>query len=244
MIPRILIIDDEEAIRFFAADSLTTAGWEVYEADSGEAALELLSRVSCDIIFLDLRMEGMGGLETLRRIKAGWPETDTVIMTAFPTLDSAIEAVRQEVSDYLRKPCSSQDMLDSVQRILKRRTTQSSERFQAAVRSKGISSLVQTGELVIDRDARRALLANQTLSLTPTEYEILAVLGKTLGQPVSLEQLVVEGLNYAPNDAQARETLRVHVSRLRQKVGAEYILTVRGGGYALAYFPPNTPPGS
>jgi DNA-binding response OmpR family regulator len=90
MKPRVLIVDDEEAIRFFAMESLTAAGWDVYEVDSGEMALQVLAQTSCNIVFLDLRMEGMDGLETMRGIKNRWPDTNIILMTAYATLEPAI----------------------------------------------------------------------------------------------------------------------------------------------------------
>ncbi len=105
MAGRILIVDDEEAVRFFAADGLAQAGWEVDEAGSGEAALALLENISCDVILLDLRMAGMDGLTVMRQVKEHWPETMIIIMTAYASIDSAIEAVRQGAFDYLQKPC-------------------------------------------------------------------------------------------------------------------------------------------
>lgn len=250
MKPRVLIVDDEEAIRFFAVESLTAAGWEVYEADSGRAALQVLAKTPCGIVFLDLRMEGMDGLETMREIKNLWPDTSIIIMTAYATLDSAIQAVRQGAFDYLRKPCSSKDILACASRVLvqQAKLDQKQEIGSTAEvttvgppgQKKRSLQSVQTGHLLIDLAGRRVLLGGDPVSLTPTEYELLHILAKTAGRPVSLEKLVEEGLNYPPTDNQAKETLRVHISRLRQKVGPHYILTVRGGGYVLAHLPPET----
>lgn len=245
MKPRILIVDDEEAIRFFAMESLAAAGWDVCEADSGEMALQVLAKIPCGIVFLDLRMEGMDGLETMRQIKHRWPDTSIIVMTAYATLDSAIEAVRQGAFDYLRKPCSSRDILACANRVLAQLDRKLAIDYAAEVETASEADQkrrslrpIFTGQLVIDLAGRRVLLTGDPVSLTPTEYELLHILARTPGRPVSLEKLVVEGLNYSATDNQARETLRVHISRLRQKVGPGYILTVRGGGYALAHLPP------
>ncbi len=244
---KILIVDDEESIRFFAADSLVRAGWQVYEADSGEAALEMMAEMPCEVVFLDLRMGGIDGMETMRRIKARWPETGIIIMTAYATLDSAIEAVRQGALDYLRKPCSVSELLSSASRALNRQMESNQNSFAAPLAQTAATAgspdspepavTVRTGDLLIDFNARRVLLDGQAVSLTPTEYELLELLARSIGQPVFLEQLVADGLNYSPSDTQAKETLRVHISRLRQKIGDGYVLTVRGG-YVLAYLNP------
>ena len=99
-------------------------------------------------------------------------------------------------------------------------------------------SNVQSGALTIDLGSHTVSLAGQPIPLTPTEYGLLEILVETPGQPISLTRLIEDGLGYDPRDPQAQETLRVHISRLRRKLEAKYILTVRGGGYALANIPP------
>ena len=242
---KILIVDDEEAVRFFTADGLSRAGWQVYEADSGEKALSIMKETPCDVMLLDLRMAGMDGLVVMRQTKERWPETMIIIMTAYASIDSAIEAVRQGAFDYLRKPCSVDDIITCAnqalaekekldrQRQLARRTN---AKPTAAAESVS-GNKFQTGALEINLGSHTVSLAGRPISLTPTEYGLLEILAQAPGQPTSLKRLIEEGLGYDPNDPQAQETLRVHVSRLRRKLDSRYILTVRGGGYALANIP-------
>jgi two-component system response regulator MprA len=242
---KILIVDDEEAVRFFTADGLSRAGWQVYEADSGEKALSIMEETPCDVMLLDLRMAGMDGLVVMRQTKERWPETMIIIMTAYASIDSAIEAVRQGAFDYLRKPCSVDDIITCAnqalaekekldrQRQLARRTN---AKPTAAAESVS-GNKFQTGALEINLGSHTVSLAGRPISLTPTEYGLLEILAQAPGQPTSLKRLIEEGLGYDPNDPQAQETLRVHVSRLRRKLDSRYILTVRGGGYALANIP-------
>jgi DNA-binding response OmpR family regulator len=242
---KILIVDDEEAVRFFTADGLSRAGWQVYEADSGEAALVIMEETPCDVMLLDLRMTGMDGLEVMRQAKEHWPETMIIIMTAYASIDSAIEAVRQGAFDYLRKPCSVDDIIVCADQALaekekldhQRQLTRQTDAKPVTVAESVSGNKVQTGALEIDLGSHTVSLAGQLISLTPTEYGLLEILAQAPGQPASLKQLIEDGLGYDPNDPQAQETLRVHVSRLRRKLDARYILTVRGGGYALANIP-------
>ena len=118
MAGKALIVDDEEAVRFFAASSLTQIGWQVDEAGSGETALTLLEKNPVDILFLDLHMTGIDGLTLMRRVRERWPEIKIIIITAYPSLDSAIEAVHFGAFDYLRKPCSFDDIITSAKRAL------------------------------------------------------------------------------------------------------------------------------
>jgi DNA-binding response OmpR family regulator len=245
MSSKILIVDDEEAVRFFTADGLSRAGWQVYEADSGETALGIMEETPCDVILLDLRMTGMDGLEVMRHTKDRWPETMIIIMTAYASIDSAIEAVRQGAFDYLRKPCSVDDIITCANQALtekekldhQRQLARRTDAEPVAVAESVSDNKVQSGALEIDLGSHTVSLAGQPISLTPTEYGLLEILALAPGQPTSLKQLIEDGLGYDPNDPQAQETLRVHISRLRRKLDSRYILTVRGGGYALANIP-------
>jgi DNA-binding response OmpR family regulator len=249
---RILVVDDELAIRFFVSDCLSREGWLVDEADSGEAALDALKDATYDVMLLDLRMAGVDGLAVMRQAKERWSDTVIVVMTAYATLESAIEAVRLGAFDYLVKPCDADDIVSSVNRALEKKSRDrqrlglgeaAANENKSAVSPPSIASeavepaadkSIQTGELIINLRSRHVSLANQPLALTPTEFELLAILTGNLGQPVSLERLIQAGLGYDGHDPQAVESLRVHISRLRRKLGANYILTVRGGGYMLA----------
>jgi DNA-binding response OmpR family regulator len=242
MSSKILIVDDEEAVRFFIADALSRAGWQVQEADTGEAALAALSEQLFDVMLLDLRMPGMGGLTVMRQAKERWPEVMIIIMTAYASLDSAIEAVRQGAFDYLRKPCSVDDIMSCVNRAMAKKEIHS-RRVEAlpedtAFAPATASGLIHSGTLKIDLGSHTVLLNGKQILLTPTEYGLLEILAESLGQPISLQQLIEDGLGYDSTDPQAQETLRVHISRLRRKLESKYVLTVRGGGYALANIPP------
>jgi two-component system response regulator MprA len=240
MVGKILIVDDEEAVRFFIADGLKRVGWQVYEADSGETALEMLVTLPCDVVLLDLRMGGVDGVTVMRQIKERWPQTMVIIMTAYATIDSAIEAVRQGAFDYLRKPCDVTDIIACVRQALLKKEQLASRPPTAVEGAEEVapSAVIQSGPLAIDFGARTVILAGKLVSLTPTEFSLLEILARSPGQPIPLGQLITDGLAYDPDDPQAQETLRVHISRLRRKLSARYILTVRGGGYALANFSP------
>jgi two-component system KDP operon response regulator KdpE len=243
---RILIVDDEEAIRFFMADSLVDRGWQVDDTDSGESALVILADTAYDVILLDLRMPGIGGLAVMHEVKQQWPDTQIIIMTGYASIDSAIEAVRHGAFDYLRKPCSTREVIDSVEGALMAKRISDEQRRLAGlanISADGVPSVANsrrqicTGDLLIDLKARTVSRREQPVALTPTEYELLAMMAQPPGQVVLLGRLIEEGLGYDASDAQAQETLRVHVSRLRNKIGARYILTVRGGGYMLVEIP-------
>lgn len=251
MSDKILIVDDEKAVRFFVAAGLTRAGWQVDQADSGEAALALLKITSYDVILLDLRMVGIDGVTVMRQAKEYWPETMVIILTAYATVDSAIEAVRQGAYDYLRKPCDVSEIVACANRALleKKDRVRQGQMLDQPETISGVEAKpqlnptpgVQTGTLFIDFTAHTALLAGQFIFLTPTEFKLLEILAKALGQPVSLDRLVQEGLGYDSHDPQLYETVRVHISNLRSKLGGDYIRTLRGSGYILIHLPATSP---
>ncbi|WP_428262535.1 sigma-54-dependent transcriptional regulator [Haliangium sp.] len=104
---RVLIVDDEEGIRSFVAECLEMDGHEVEEAASGEQALERLRRGRFELVFTDLRMPGMSGLELLEAVHAEQPEVEFVMLTAFGNVETAVQAMKLGAFDYLQKPVSS-----------------------------------------------------------------------------------------------------------------------------------------
>lgn len=237
---KVLIVDDEEGIRLFLSDELRQAGYRVEEADSAENALSLLEKDCYDVLLLDLRLGGMDGVRLMRQVKESWPKTEIIILTAFATIDSAVEAVRYNAFDYLRKPCNANEVVRSVGAAWEQK--QAAERQPASGDAEPFwntsDTVVRTGQLLLDYGARRVTLAGRPLSFTPTEYELLFLLGRSLGRPVSLEKLIREGLGYDPDEPGNQDTIRVYISRLRRKLGPNYILTTRIGGYMLAKLPP------
>lgn len=116
----ILVVDDEAAIRYSVSKTLQRVGYVVREAASGEEALEMLKGNWFDVVLTDIRMPGIDGVELVRRIKDTDPDTVVILMTAYPNLGTAVEALRLGAHDYLIKPSSSQDIRASVARGVER----------------------------------------------------------------------------------------------------------------------------
>ncbi|RLF48057.1 MAG: hypothetical protein DRN29_00725 [Thermoplasmata archaeon] len=112
MIRRILFVDDDESILDAAKTALEVYGYEVEVASSGEECLEKLEGV--DMVFLDIKMPGMDGIETLREIKKKKPSLPVVMITAYATVDTAIEAMKRGASDYIRKPFNIEELEKSI----------------------------------------------------------------------------------------------------------------------------------
>jgi DNA-binding NtrC family response regulator len=108
----ILIVDDDEVVRRSYLRSLESTSCNVEAASSGEEALQRMEQSPVDVVLLDMRMPGQDGMSVLRIIKQKWPESEVVIITGYPTVDSAKEAVRLGAYDYLAKPIGPQDVIN------------------------------------------------------------------------------------------------------------------------------------
>ncbi|SKA63563.1 sigma-54-dependent transcriptional regulator [Desulfobaculum bizertense] len=108
--PRVLVVDDEPALRLLVGAVLRDAGWHVMEADSAERALELLPDAGPDAILLDMRMPGMDGLEALGAIRTAIPGVPVVMLTAYGTVGSAVDAMKKGAFDYLTKPADNEEL--------------------------------------------------------------------------------------------------------------------------------------
>ena len=118
---RVLIVDDNEVFRRPLQRTLEAAGYEVVAAPSGEDALDVLDRSTVDLVLTDRRLPGMDGVHLTKRIKARHPALPIVVMTAYGTVESAVEARRYGADDYLEKPFETPDLLLALQRALEPR---------------------------------------------------------------------------------------------------------------------------
>lgn len=100
----ILVVDDEVNIRGALITMLEKRGYLVHGASSAEEALDALDGAEAELVITDLKMPGIGGMELLRRVKERWPDTEVVVMTAYGSIDTAVEAMRRGAYDYLMKP--------------------------------------------------------------------------------------------------------------------------------------------
>jgi DNA-binding response OmpR family regulator len=253
LIPRILVVDDELAMRASLQEILELEGFQVSQAESGEEALQILGDGTVDLMLLDLKMKGMDGLETIEGAKQLSPETVIIMLTAHGTLESAIGAMRHGAFDYLLKPAAVGDIIASVQRGLAHRAQMLRQRDLVGLMQRAITELqpapAPAGKNVerhlklrdIDLDLQRhlAVVRGQVLDLTLTEFKMLVYLMERADQVVSPRDLVGAVQGYRADDHEARAIVRVHIRRLRQKIESdpdqpEYVLNVRGVGYVFA----------
>jgi len=128
------VVDDELFVRELLLEFLSSEGYEVSLADSGEKAVILMQSKPADVVLVDLKMPGIDGIETLRQIKKTAPDALAIVMTGYPTIDSSIEALRCGAYDYVVKPFKLNDLKSSIERALeehklKDQTTRLKERI-------------------------------------------------------------------------------------------------------------------
>ena len=115
---KILVIDDEQIIRTSCVRSLSPEGYEVKLASSGQEGLELLEKESFPLVLLDLKMPDMDGIEVLKKIKTGWPETKVVMITGYSTVETAVKTLKLGAFGYLEKPFTPDALLETVKEAI------------------------------------------------------------------------------------------------------------------------------
>lgn len=115
---KILVVDDDQDLRDNLVEILGNAGFELSAAENGETAMTALARENFDLVLLDSIMPGMGGMEALPQIKRLYPSIKIIMLTAFSTVDGAVEAMRKGADDYITKPFKIADLLVTVRRAL------------------------------------------------------------------------------------------------------------------------------
>jgi DNA-binding NtrC family response regulator len=118
MPPKIIVIDDEKIVCDMAKKVLENEGYEVDTFTDSEAALEKIKNVNYDLVITDLKMENVSGMDILKEVNIRYPNTKVIMLTAYATLDAAIEAIREKIFDFFPKPVKIDDLKKSVKRAL------------------------------------------------------------------------------------------------------------------------------
>jgi DNA-binding response OmpR family regulator len=229
----ILVVDDEPIARQSLSDILRLEGYNVTAIANGELAVEHVRRYAVDLILLDLKMPGMNGLDVVQVVNQISPDTEIILLTAYGSMESAVEALRQRVHDYLLKPASPMQILESVKRGLERRTARLSENAEVVSGSQ-VYRMLDGSE--VDLMRRTVSSGNLEESLTPAEGHLLKVFLENTGKVFSHRELVLLVQGYDVSQREAQEILRPLVSRLRHKLNAfpqlyKRVVSVRGTGY-------------
>ncbi len=236
----ILVADDELIERQTLTDILRLEGYHVSAVANGEAAVDYVRLNPVDLIILDLRMPGMSGLDVIKVVNRISPDVEIILLTAHGSIESAIDALRSQVHDYLLKPASPVQIIDSVVRGLARRDAKlrAREHPQTDV-STDENAVVTLGDgTVVDYGRRLVRSATHTVFLTPAEERLLRIFVENIGKVFTHRELVLLIQGYSTTQQEAPEILRPLVSRLRQKLSEvpplmKRIVSVRGTGYVF-----------
>jgi len=234
----ILVVDDEPVARQSLSEILRLEGYAVNSVPNGQAAVEYVRTHPIELIIVDLRMPGMDGLEVIQVVNQISPETEVILLTAFGTTESAIQALRLRVHDYLLKPAPPSQVVNSVKKGLTRREARLKARGGTATMEvdEGVLEITLKDGTHIDLSRRQVRKKDKVIHLTPAEGRLLRVLIENPGRVYSHRELVLLVQGYDTSQREAPEILRPLVSRLRHKLEAfpslsDRVVSVRGTGY-------------
>jgi DNA-binding response OmpR family regulator len=238
MKPNILVVDDEPVARQSLSDILRLEGYVVNSVPNGQAAVEFVRTHPIELMIVDLRMPGMDGLEVIQVVNQVSPETEVILLTAFGSTESAIQALRLRIHDYLLKPVPPAQVVNSVKKGLTRREARLKVRGGAtsADVDDGIAEFSLKDGTHIDLSRRQIRKKDQLIHLTPAEGRLLRVLIENPGRVYSHRELVLLVQGYDTSQREAPEILRPLVSRLRHKLEpfpalSDRVVSIRGTGY-------------
>ena len=220
---RILVVDDESAVRRFLRNLLEGAGFDIFEAGTGGEALDAMKKKHPDVILLDLGLPDMTGLDVLKVLRE-WSKVPVVMLSVQNEEQDIVAALDAGADDYLCKPFGTAELLARLRSALRR-----------AVRETA-SETFSTGDLHVNLQARVVTVAGDAINLTPTEYDLLKMFVQNPGRVLTHVHLLrsVWGNGYVEDIG----VLRVNISNLRKKLegggeGRRLLLTEPGVGYRM-----------
>jgi len=232
----ILVVDDEPVARQSLTDILKLEGYIVNSAPNGQAAVEYIRTHPVDLMIVDLRMPGMDGLEVVQVVNQVSPDTEVILLTAFGSTESAVQALRLRIHDYLLKPASPAQIIATVKKGLTRRMTRAKTNSVSTDSDEPIEVFTLKDGTSVDLSRRQIKHKNKVEHLTPAEGRLLRILMENEGKVYSHRELVLLVQGYDTSQREAPEILRPLVSRLRHKLEqfpalSERVVSVRGTGY-------------
>jgi len=225
---KILVVDDEAALRRILKTRLSMVGYNVVTAADGEQALEVFWKEAPDLVVLDVMMPKHDGYYVCKELRK---ESDVpiIMLTALGDVADRITGLQTGADDYLVKPFSPKELEARINSILRRLQKNHSSNLLN-------SQVVQVGVLCIDPNKRRVYLGDELVRLTGIEFDLLQLLVSHSGAAVSRAEILKTIWGYEPRCDGDLRVVDVHVSRLRAKIEEdpkqpEYIITARGTGY-------------
>ena len=225
---RILIVEDEAAIRTGLLDVFVFHGYEVEYAEEGRDGLKKALSGTFDLILLDVMLPGMNGFEICSQIRAKDRAQPIIMLTAKTSDEDIIQGLSLGADDYVAKPFSVTQLVLRVQAVLRR----------SNIGVETDSHIRLSSDTEIDTRNLRGHRAKENLSFTRREVEILQYLNANSERPVSREELLTKVWGYARNLGIETRTVDIHIAKLRRKIESDpaaprHLITIRGAGYRL-----------
>lgn len=221
---RILVVEDEASIRKFIAINLERSGFEVFEADNGESALEMAAGYKPSVMVLDVMLPGIDGFAVCTKLRTEMPELIIIMLTARAQDIDKITGLELGADDYMVKPFNPRELTARIHTNLRR---------AEAMKNTGNTTLFYKN-LVMDINSQKFFKDDVEIELTPTEFSVLKLFMSNVGRALSRNELFnsVWGKNYFGD----LKTLDVYIRRIREKIEEnpskpQYIETVWGFGY-------------
>lgn len=216
---RILIAEDEPNIVRFLVKGLRAEGHSTSSVPDGRSALQLAQTGEFDLMLLDLGLPGRDGLDVLTELRRKGVRLPIIVLTARTATDDVVTGLDLGADDYIGKPFRLAELLARVRLRLRAENTR--EEF-----------VLRNGDLSLDLRTRQAQVGDRTIELSAREFALAEMFLRHPGQVLSREQLLssVWGYDYDPSS----NVVEVYVRYLRNKIGADRIVTMRGAGYRLA----------
>jgi two-component system, OmpR family, KDP operon response regulator KdpE len=220
---RVLVVDDEPAIRRFLRASLGAQGYEIFEAQSGQAALEMFRRNTPDVVVLDLGLPDRDGFDVIRELRDGGSAAPIIVLSSRTDEAGKVRALDLGADDYVTKPFGVEELLARIRTALRHRLQQQGER-----------PIFKSGDLSVDLVRRIVTVRGAEVKLSPREYDLLRILVMHGGK-VLTHRFILREVWGAETDVQY---LRIYIRALRQKIEADpdrpqLIVTEQGVGYRL-----------
>ncbi|PXW25258.1 response regulator transcription factor [Nocardia sp. 348MFTsu5.1] len=227
---RILVVDDDRAVRESLRRSLTFNGYTVITAGDGVEALEKITSERPDAVVLDVMMPRLDGLEVCRRLRSTGDDLPILVLTARDSVSERVAGLDAGADDYLPKPFALEELLARMRALMRR----------AATEPLPDSEAMTFEDLTMDPVTRDVTRGERSISLTRTEFALLEMLMANPRRVLTRSRILEEVWGYDfPTSGNA---LEVYVGYLRRKTEAEgeirLIHTVRGVGYVLRETPP------
>ena len=223
--PKILVVEDDSTVRNLITTTLKSNDYRYITAPNGESAIAAATTQQPDIVFLDLGLPDLDGVEVIKRIRS-WSQMPIIVISARNEDTDKVAALDAGADDYLTKPFSVTELLARL-RVAQRRIS--------ATGNSSVDSVFRNGSLTIDYGAGCVTLGGEELKLTPTEYKLLCLLAKDAGKVLTHTYLTnkIWGSSWESDMA----SLRVHMATLRKKIeknqDTQYIQTHIGIGYRM-----------